>query len=455
MTREPSPLPFRRWATTHILRGIVAAACAVTLVCTTWTPAGADDLDDRSRELQRQIAAQADQVEEAHAKHDDAVAAAAEARAELADAQAALARAEEAEKKAEELDAQREAELVDAEERLKQAKADVAAAEAALDSVDRRLNEEILVTTQQSSGLLNLALIFTDVDASNLNHRAQLATTLFDSSTRQLDELETRRLALEEAQSEADAAERAASEARAAAAEQLEISQEATDKAEDLKAEVARLSDAMDAAEVAAADAVAAEEKRQRELEAENASVEQRIQDRIAAERKAEQDRVATAASRDKVASSPSSSATRRPATSNNSTSSNARFSYPSSARITSKYGMRLHPVLGYWKLHDGTDFGASCNSPIRAAADGVVSERYYNGGYGNRLMIDHGRVNGTYVTTGYNHATRYIVGVGQTVTQGQVIGYVGSTGYSTGCHLHLMVWENGKVVDPMAKWFG
>jgi murein DD-endopeptidase MepM/ murein hydrolase activator NlpD len=128
---------------------------------------------------------------------------------------------------------------------------------------------------------------------------------------------------------------------------------------------------------------------------------------------------------------------------------------YPVSARITSRYGMRLHPVLGYWKLHDGTDFGAACGSPIRAAYGGVVSERYYNAGYGNRLMIDHGKVDGDYVTTGYNHASRYIVGVGQRVSRGQVIGYVGNTGYSTGCHLHLMVWENGSVVNPMAKWFG
>ena len=115
---------------------------------------------------------------------------------------------------------------------------------------------------------------------------------------------------------------------------------------------------------------------------------------------------------------------------------------------------MRLHPVLGYWKLHDGTDFAASCGTEIRAAADGKVVERYFNSGYGNRLMIDHGRVGGSYVTTGYNHATHYVVGVGEHVSRGQVIGYVGSTGYSTGCHLHLMVWENGSRVNPMARWF-
>ena len=66
-------------------------------------------------------------------------------------------------------------------------------------------------------------------------------------------------------------------------------------------------------------------------------------------------------------------------------------FSFPVPARITSPFGMRFHPVLRYWKLHDGTDFGAACGTPIRAPRAGRVAERYYNAGYGNRLMIDHG----------------------------------------------------------------
>jgi murein DD-endopeptidase MepM/ murein hydrolase activator NlpD len=114
---------------------------------------------------------------------------------------------------------------------------------------------------------------------------------------------------------------------------------------------------------------------------------------------------------------------------------------------------MRFHPVLRYWKLHDGTDFGARCGKPIRAPRGGRVAERYYNAGYGKRLMIDHGYISGRYVTTGYNHASRYTVRVGQRVRKGQVIGYVGSTGFSTGCHLHLMVWLNGRLWNPMT-WF-
>lgn len=129
-------------------------------------------------------------------------------------------------------------------------------------------------------------------------------------------------------------------------------------------------------------------------------------------------------------------------------------FRFPVAARLTSPYGMRFHPIRKIWKLHDGTDFGAGCGTPIVAPAAGVVSRQSSDGAYGNRLMIDHGVVDGRRVVTGFNHATSYAVGVGTTVKAGQVIGYVGSTGYSTGCHLHLMVWLNGSLVNPMS-WFG
>lgn len=118
---------------------------------------------------------------------------------------------------------------------------------------------------------------------------------------------------------------------------------------------------------------------------------------------------------------------------------------------VTSAYGMRFHPVLHVWKLHDGMDFGAPCGTPIRAPAAGVVTEAYFNGGYGNRLMVDHGRMGGHRIVTGFNHATHYVVPVGTQVRAGQVLGFVGSTGYSTGCHLHLMVWRDGAMINPAA----
>ncbi|MBB6567339.1 M23 family metallopeptidase [Kribbella sandramycini] len=128
------------------------------------------------------------------------------------------------------------------------------------------------------------------------------------------------------------------------------------------------------------------------------------------------------------------------------------RLSRPVDTYITSPFGMRFHPILHYWKLHDGTDFGAGCGTPIRAAASGRVTDRYYNGGYGNRIFISHGVIGGHSVTSVYNHLSRYKARVGERVTRGEIIGYVGTTGYSTGCHLHFMVYQDGRVVNPM-KW--
>jgi murein DD-endopeptidase MepM/ murein hydrolase activator NlpD len=117
---------------------------------------------------------------------------------------------------------------------------------------------------------------------------------------------------------------------------------------------------------------------------------------------------------------------------------------------ITSPYGMRMHPILHIWELHDGTDFHAACGTPVYAAADGRVISEYYNTGYGNRVIIDHGFVRGVSLATSYNHLTSFVAQPGEEVHRGQLIAYSGTTGYSTGCHLHFMVYVNGATVDPM-----
>ena len=117
-------------------------------------------------------------------------------------------------------------------------------------------------------------------------------------------------------------------------------------------------------------------------------------------------------------------------------------------ARISSGFGRRVHPVLGYSKLHKGTDFAAPRGTPIKAAGNGVVEWASRYGGYGNYIRIRH--ANG--YKTAYAHLHRYARGVkkGRRVKQGQTIGYVGSTGRSTGPHLHYEVHYQGKAVNPM-----
>lgn len=125
-------------------------------------------------------------------------------------------------------------------------------------------------------------------------------------------------------------------------------------------------------------------------------------------------------------------------------------LSYPVDAPTTSEFGNRLHPVLGIWRLHAGLDFGAGCGTPVRAAADGVVFTAGYDSGGGNHVVVDHGVHRGADLTTTYLHFQEAaLVSAGQSVSRGQVIGYVGTTGTSTACHLHFETRENGAPVDP------
>ena len=129
-----------------------------------------------------------------------------------------------------------------------------------------------------------------------------------------------------------------------------------------------------------------------------------------------------------------------------------SKFMWPTDGSVSSGYGLRFHPILHYYRMHDGDDIGGKCGQPIWAAQSGVVvkAETGYNGGSGNNVRIDHGDINGVNVQTGYLHMLRYVVSVGQHLNQGDVVGYVGDTGLSTACHLHFSAYKNGSGTDPM-----
>jgi len=122
-------------------------------------------------------------------------------------------------------------------------------------------------------------------------------------------------------------------------------------------------------------------------------------------------------------------------------------FGAPVAGHLTSGYGMRRHPILGYVRMHSGVDFAASWGSPIYAVTEGRVSYAGWHGGHGNYVRLDHGGG----IATGYGHMSRIAVAPGTAVRRGQVIGYVGSTGLSTGAHLHYEVYRGGQTVDPMS----
>jgi murein DD-endopeptidase MepM/ murein hydrolase activator NlpD len=122
----------------------------------------------------------------------------------------------------------------------------------------------------------------------------------------------------------------------------------------------------------------------------------------------------------------------------------------PVPGTVSSNYGMRRHPILGYSRMHRGMDFRAGYGTPILAATDGRVTRAGWAGGYGQQVRIAHSDG----IMTSYSHMSRIVARPGAMVRQGQVIGYVGSTGLSTGPHLHYELYKNGVAVNPSSVRF-
>ncbi|CAA9322339.1 MAG: Membrane proteins related to metalloendopeptidases [uncultured Friedmanniella sp.] len=469
-------------------------ASALTVVL--FVPAAsADNLTERRDKVSRALArTKADLSESSHAL-SAAGAALASAQERLDAARAQLARTQDELSAAKARDVAMAAKLKKARAELARAKAAVAAGQRALDAKKRMAGNLVRDQYQQQTNLMPIALLLENTSTSDLQTRLQWSTTMFDTTGAAIEELRVLQAKLEaEKTRQADLEAQIAADRRQAAAN-LEVRKRLQAQAAAEEADVTSLVQERQAVEAAAADDVAADRAQYAKLTQERASVEKRIAARIArakaeaAARRAAEQRARQAAARRAAAqaeaearraknrarearqrsAAPPSRPKQRPANPRPSkprppagggsgsggqrTPAPEGFSLPLSAPITSPFGNRFHPVLRVWKLHDGTDFGAGCGTPLRAPYSGRVAERYYNSAYGNRLMIDHGYVKGRYVTTGYNHAIRYSVSVGQRVSKGQVIGYVGTTGYSTGCHLHLMVWLDGGLANPMT-WF-
>ncbi|WP_166042270.1 M23 family metallopeptidase [Sphingosinicella sp. YJ22] len=129
---------------------------------------------------------------------------------------------------------------------------------------------------------------------------------------------------------------------------------------------------------------------------------------------------------------------------------SSSGFRMPVHGRVTSNFGRRVHPILRYARFHAGMDFGAPYGAPIMAAASGQVVSSGWQGGYGRAVKISHGGG----IQTLYGHMSSLAVAPGQQVAAGQVIGYVGSSGFSTGPHLHYELHRNGRPIDPASFRF-
>ena len=315
----------------------------------------------------------------------------------------------------------------------------------------RLIGVAVRTAYQQQTNLVGLGVVLDSETPAELAQRLQWSNTIFDSSSAELTRLEELQAKLVAAKKARADAEQRVAEQRRISASHLAATQALADEAVARQAAVAGLV-AEHAQDKASAEAdLLAEEKSYQKLQAQDQSIQAQIKARIAAQKKAEAAARAKAkaaaarAAKAKAASGSSTSTAKAP-----SATSSKGFTYPVNARAGSPFGMRYHPILHYWRMHSGTDFGAGCGARLYAVADGTVASARWQGGFGNYVVIDHGKIGGNYISSGYAHQSKMAVRAGQKVTQGQLIGYVGTTGLSTGCHLHFQIYRNGTPVNPM-----
>lgn len=449
--------PYPRSRTRPQGRPTVVAACCLVLslsagVLAAVSPAQADPPDPaaKKKQLDSQITQQkadladaSDQLGKSVAAYDQAEVKYQAVQVRYAAAQGKLAAAKAA-------DVVAASKLQAAEQALRTAVSDVAEGEKQIAEKRAVAGRAVRAAYQQQNSLVGLSIALNGATPSEIATGIQVQRNVFGIQSNAITALNNAQAQLANKRAKVAQAEQAAATARAESAETVRQVTELTKQVAADKAEAAAI------AQVKLVAFKAAEKEKNTELAQYNSLLRERtrVEQMLIARAKAEK----AAAARRKAAAEKAERAKARKEgrpprnLPDPDDSGDGGLSYPVSSYITSPYGMRFHPVLHYWKLHDGTDFRAPCGTPIRAAADGKVTDKYYNGGYGNRLFVSHGVIDGSSITTVYNHLSRYKAHLGERVSKGEIIGYAGTTGYSTGCHLHFMVYQDGRVVNPM-KW--
>ena len=294
---------------------------------------------------------------------------------------------------------------------------------------------------EENGKLTYWSILFKANDFADLLDRVDTINEIARADARMLDQLQQAARQIEIARQELAAEKIALEEAKKELAEQEEALIAQREESDRLFAELWADNQALEAA-------AAKYDKQKEEVLAAIAKSEQEYKDQVAAEEKARKDREA----KERAEQAARESAAREDHDSGGGSSGGGASSYgfiwPSSCHSISDYfGPRYHPITHTYSNHSGIDIAAAAGTPIYACASGRVSTASFGTAYGYHVVINHG--NG--FSTLYGHMTRFIVSEGDYVSQGQVIGYVGSTGWSTGPHLHLTVYYNGALVNPLA----
>lgn len=402
--------------TTAVLSTVALAAGPALL------PAHADDLQDKKKKAQQQVKAAKAELEDSSAALVAATRKLQAAQASLVSAQAKLAKTQGELTAARVLDTQMQAKLVAAQAALTTAVAEVKAGEQKVAAQKDALAQAAVASFSYGDpNLMKLSVLLKGTDPADMVVQLNALDNVLDAENALLDEYKATQALLVVQRNKVKAAEEAVAEQRRAAAANLARKKKLEQQASAVQRQVAALVSSRASLARAAAVARAADRKK---LEA-SKKREKRIQ-RLILERARNQNNGG-----------------------NYSGADNGFLHRPAPGWITSPYGYRVHPIYGYYSLHDGNDYHAPCGSSLQAGASGRVISEYYSDVWGNRLYLDVGRVNGHRMTLIYNHISSYKARTGDKVARGETVAYAGTTGWSTGCHLHFTVLIDGNAVDP------
>ncbi len=398
------------------------AACATLVLVGTVVPhAAADDLKKKQRQATGQVKSARGDLEESSKALSSAARRLSQARAALSVAQHRLDKAQSQVDAAARVDERMQQRLQDAEHRLAVARVELDAARQRVK--DQRSAIGRLAASNYANGdpaLMGLAVVLNSQNPEEVTSQLNTVDTLMDKQTTLLAQLRDARARMVAQEASVEKARTAVAAQRKRARANLVRKQGLENSATVARTEVAAL--------VADGRAAARQAARARKADLVQLSRAKKQEDHIRAliMQRARKQRGGYKGG-------------------------TGGFLYrPVPGIVTSPFGYRRHPIYGYWGLHDGTDFRAPCGTPNHAVASGRVISEFWSDVYGNRLYLDVGQVNGKNMTVIYNHLSSYRVGAGASVKRGEVVGYAGTTGWSTACHLHFTVMLDGVPVNPM-----
>lgn len=437
------------YRSTRALIAAVALGCLMATVVA--APTSADSKDDIKRE-RRSVSGKISGAKKQYEQSSKQYAAAAEklskATKKLKNAKSSLSSTRSELDTAKAKDARMQAKLVQTEARLSDAKSRLADGKKNVSTATNLVREYTLNQLQEGDrGLRAFGDLLRGQNPMVFSQKLNLNASVSDAQLSKMQELEATRVMLKVRRDEVEDLRDKVADQRAEAAANLEQMEKLEKQAEEYADEVDTLVGKRKSAEKEAASEKAADARKLQALEDDRARLNRKLS--------ALAQKEARKAARQRRSSGGSSGTPRRSGGGGGGSAGGdggSTLSRPlrSAAPITSPYGMRFHPTQHVYKLHDGTDFGVGCGTGVYASASGKVIDTYFNAGYGNRVVINHGTMRGKNVVTTYNHLSRFAVSSGQHVRRGQLIAYSGTTGYSTGCHLHFMVIVNGSTTNPM-----